>query len=94
MLVPQALCFEILLVGGIVQFLEDVLEAAVVFLEDCVLGAQVQWIFAVKRVLEGRMREIHDAFVVIVHSLEDIESQRKSQENLNFLLTIATPGPL
>lgn len=38
-LVPQALSFEILLVGGIVQLLEDVFEAAIVFFEDCVLGA-------------------------------------------------------
>ena len=51
-LVPDALGLKLLLVLGVVQLLEDVLEAAVVLLEDGVLGAHVQGVSLGERQLE------------------------------------------
>lgn len=56
-LVPQLPSFELLLVSLLIDLLEDVLEAAVVALEDRVLSAQVQRIVAVESVLEAGMGE-------------------------------------
>jgi hypothetical protein len=69
-LVPQIVLFELSFVGRIVQFLENVLEASIVLLEDGVLGAQIQRIFTVQCVFEGRVGKVDDAFVQVVHSLK------------------------
>src|SRR5262245_5444893 len=50
-----------------VHLLERLLEAAVVLLEDGVLGRQVKRVVAAQRVVEGRAREVADRVVEIVH---------------------------
>jgi hypothetical protein len=75
-LVPQAVLLKVSLVGGVVEFLEDVLEPSVVFLENGVLGAQVKRIFAVQCVFEGGVGKVDDALVQVVHSLEENERER------------------
>lgn len=70
-LVPDALFLEGLLVLRIVDLLEDVLEAAVVLLEDGVLGAHVQRQALVEGELEAGVREARDALVGVVLGLRD-----------------------
>lgn len=52
---------------SLVDVLEDVLEAAVVLLEDGVLGAQVQRPAFGQRHLEGAVRKVSDGLVRVVH---------------------------
>ena len=41
MLIPETLCLKLFSVISVVDFLEDILEATIVFLENCVLGCHV-----------------------------------------------------
>jgi hypothetical protein len=56
-LVPDLGGLELLLVLAVVDGLEDILELAVVCLEDGVLGAHVEWQLLVQRHLEGSVCE-------------------------------------
>lgn len=68
-LVPDLLGLKVLLVLGVVQLLEDVLESAIVLLEDGVLGAHVQRHALVKSKLEGGVGETSDGLVGVVLGL-------------------------
>jgi len=65
-LVPDLLGLEVLLVGGVVDLLEDVLEAAIVLLENRVLGAHVQRQALAQGKLEAGMGEARDGLVGVV----------------------------
>ena len=54
-----------------IDFSENVLETAVVFLEYRILGTQIKRIATLQSVLERRMGEIANRFVSIVHGLGD-----------------------
>lgn len=69
MLIPDLLGLKLLLVGGFVDLLEDVLKATIVLLEDGVLGAHVQGKLLVDSKLEGSMSEASDGLVSVVLSL-------------------------
>lgn len=71
MLVPDLLGLELRLVLRVVELLEDVLETAVVFFEDGVLGAHVQRELLVERELEAGVRKARDALVRVVLGLGD-----------------------
>jgi hypothetical protein len=66
-LIPDSLGLEVLLVCGLVDLLEDVLEPSVVALQDGVLGAQVQGNPLVKSHLERRVGESNDGLISVVH---------------------------
>lgn len=66
MLVPDLQFIELGLVAG-VDLLEDVLEAAIVLLEDGVLGGQVEGVLTADRELEAAVGELVDRFVGVVH---------------------------
>lgn len=68
-LVPDLLGLEAGLVLGVIELLEDVLEAAIVLLEDGVLGAHVQGKTLVQSELEGSVGEASDGLVGVVLSL-------------------------
>ena len=70
-LVPETSGLELLLVVGLVDLLEDVLEATVVSLEDSVLGGQVAGVVASESVLHARVGEASDGLVSVVHAHED-----------------------
>lgn len=70
-LVPDALGIEVLLVLGLVDLLEDVLEATVVLLEDGVLGAHVQGQTLEQGQLEAGVGKAADRLVSVVLSLSD-----------------------
>jgi hypothetical protein len=83
-LVPQALGLKLLPVRRLVDFLENVLEVAVVLFEDGVLGRHVHGQLEVERVLERGVREaldalggvvlrLRDAALVLVGELEDLD---------------------
>jgi hypothetical protein len=65
-LVPDALGLKLGLVLGVVELLENVLEAAVVLLEDGVLGAHVQRQLLVEGQLERGVGEAGDGLVRVV----------------------------
>mgnify|MGYP006933347656 CR=1 FL=1 len=52
-LIGDTSSLEILLELGIIDSLEDILESSVVFLEDGVLGGEVNWVLSQQTVLEG-----------------------------------------
>ena len=71
MFVGEVLGFEVLLEFGVVDFLEDVLEAAVVDLEDGVLGRQVHRIAARQAVVHRSACKVADGIVQVVHAHRD-----------------------
>lgn len=71
MLVPDLLGLKVLLVGGVVNLLENVLEASIVLLEDGVLGAHVQRVVLVEGELERSVGETGDGLVRVVLGLSD-----------------------
>lgn len=90
MLVPDLLGLEVLLVGGLVDLLEDILESTIVLLEDGVLGAHVERKLLVKSQLEGSVSETSDGLVGVVLGLSDTAAVLEL-EDLN-LLRLATLG--
>jgi hypothetical protein len=70
-LVPDASSIKVLLVLALVDLLEDILELAVVGLEDSVLGAHVQRQLLVEGKLEGRVGEAADGLGCVVLCLGD-----------------------
>ncbi len=62
---------ELLLELGLVDFLEDVLEAAVIGLEDRVLGRQIHRPLAQQAVVQRGAGEVADRFVEVVHGHGD-----------------------
>ncbi len=68
---PYVLSLELLFVLLVVDGLEDVLEGAVVLLQDRVLGRHVQRVAAVQRVLEAAVRKVLDRLGRVVHTQGD-----------------------
>lgn len=83
-LVPDLLGLELLLVLGIVKLLEDVLEAAIVLLQNGVLGAHVQRVALVKSELEGSVGKAADRLVGVVLGLGNAAALLEL-EDLNLL---------
>jgi hypothetical protein len=71
MLVDDTSSFELRLVLGFVDGLEDVLEATVVSLQDGVLGAQVQRPLLLQSIDEASTSEGLDGLVGVVHAHKD-----------------------
>ena len=68
MFVDDAGVLELLVEAfGLEHFLEQILEAAVIGLEDRVLGRQVDRPFEVQAIVERGAREVADRIVQIVH---------------------------
>jgi hypothetical protein len=65
----QILLVELRLELGVEDLLEDVLEAAVIGLEDGVLGREVDRVVAQQAVVERGAREVADRLVEIVHAM-------------------------
>lgn len=70
-LVPNALGLKVLLVLLLVDLLEDVLEAAIILLQDGVLGAHVQRETLRESHLERGVSEASDGFIGVVLGLRD-----------------------
>jgi len=68
MVVADARGLELRLELGLVDLLEQVLEPAVVCLQDRVLGRQVQRVAPVERVPHGGAGEVADRIVEVVHA--------------------------
>lgn len=90
-LVPDLLGLKLLLVLGLVELLEDVLEAAVVLLEDGVLGAHVQGEALGEGQLERGVGEAGDGLVSVVLRLCDTSAVLEL-EDLNLLGLAALGG--
>jgi len=78
-LVPDSGRGELGLVVALEHFLEEVLETAVVLLEDSVLGAKVERPLLLKRVLHAALGKTEDRLVGVVHAHGD--SSRREIEN-------------
>lgn len=91
MLIPDVLGLKVLLVLGVVDLLENVLEAAVVLLEDGVLGAHVQGVALVEGELEGGVSEAGDGLVGVVLGLGHTAALLEL-EDLNLLGLAALGG--
>lgn len=60
MLIPEFVLFELRLIFVVVDLLEDVLEAAIILLQDGVFGRQKEWILTVDCVVEALVRKFGD----------------------------------
>lgn len=69
MLVPNFLGFEVFLVGCFVDLLEDILEASIVFLQDGILRAHVEWHLLEECKFEAGVCETGDRVIGIVLGL-------------------------
>jgi hypothetical protein len=69
--VPDLLGFEIFFVLFVVDIFENILESAVIFLEDSILGAQIKRVFSLKSELETAVGKFSDAFIGVVHTETD-----------------------
>jgi len=59
-LIPEFVLFELRLIFVVVDLLEDVLEAAIILLQDSVFGRQKEWILTVDCVVEALVRKFGD----------------------------------
>merc|ERR1711976_452828 len=66
-LIPDVLGFILRLVLTFINLLEDILEASIILLQDCVLCAHVQRPFLVKSIFEAAVCKISDGLVCVVH---------------------------
>ena len=66
-LVGETAALELLAELGLIHFGEDVLEAAVIGLEDGVLGGEINGIVAHQPVIQAGAREIPDRLIDVVH---------------------------
>lgn len=86
MLIPELFGFELLLVLFLIEVFEDILEATIVFLEDCVFGAHVQRIIPIKCVSKARMGKRGDRCVSVVHAHHDASALEVENFHFNGLL--------
>ncbi len=70
-LVPKTSSLKLGLVFGIVDFLEDILEATIVLLQDSVFGCEVAGVVSGKSVLHAGVGEAVDGLVGVVHAKHD-----------------------
>ena len=66
-LIPEFLLLELDLVGALVEGLEDILEATVVFLKNGVFSGHVEGVVAAKGVFEASVGEGFDGAVMVEH---------------------------
>ena len=71
MLVGQAALFEFGLELGVVHFLEDILEASVIGLENRVLGREINRPVAQQAIVQTRLGEATDRIVEVIHAHGD-----------------------
>ena len=106
-LVGQAGLLELVLELGVEDVLEDVLERAVVGLEDRVLGREVDRVLALQAVGERRAGEVLDRLVEVVHphrprrrrpgmstTSSSIGSPEDSSVGVQVMVTLAGAGDL
>ena len=92
---------ELVLELGVEHFLEDVLEAAVIGLEDRVLGREIDRPFALAAEVERGAREIADRLVEVVHAhgdagageVEHFVFDRRRRRRPACRLIVSLPGP-
>jgi len=58
--IPQFLSFKSLFVSFLVNFFKNVLEPAIILLEDGIFGGQIKGVVSLKGVLEARVSEMLD----------------------------------
>ena len=71
MFIPQFFLLEYLLVLFIVKFLENIFETAIVFLQNCVFGGEVERVVALESILEAALGKGVDALVCVIHCHSD-----------------------
>src|SRR3546814_7841693 len=67
MLIGDAEFVELRLEFSLIDFLEQILEAAVIGFEDRVLGRQIHWPLARDAVIQAGARKVADRIVEVVH---------------------------
>ncbi len=89
MLVPDLGGFVLLFELGIINFLEDVLEAPVIDLQNGVLGREVAGNAAAKRVVERGAGKVADGLVKVVHAHGDARCRGVKHLVLDFGAVVA-----
>jgi hypothetical protein len=77
-----------LVLGGVLlveNILENILESSIIFLQDGVLGAQIQGPFLLQSELEAGLGKTHDGFIGVVHSHGNSSSVVKIKDGIHNL---------
>jgi len=83
MLIPNLCSFERLLVILFINFLKDILESTILFLQDGILGAEIQGPLLFQGEMEATVRKIANGLIGIVHPHEDTRAlEIKKREKL------------
>lgn len=88
MLIPQLLGLEVLLVVLVVEFLEDIFEPSIVFLEDGVLRGEVERIVPVQGELETAVGEGMDRIIMVEHHHGDTRCGEVVHRGCEALVTL------
>lgn len=91
MFIPDALLRELSLVGALIDLLKDILKPPIILLQDCILGAHIQWQRLRQRHLEARVCESRNRLISIVLGLRD-PAPRFEVEHFDFLWSTALGG--
>src|SRR5215469_2175475 len=89
MFVGDAMFFEFTLELFVVDLLKKILEAAVIRLEDGVLGGQVDWKRAHQTVIKRGSGEVADRVVQIVHGERDTTAWKRKDLMFDLLAVLA-----
>ena len=68
MLVPDFLGLKLRLIRLLIDLLKNILEPAVVLLQNGVLGGHIKWVLPLEGELKAAVREVLDALVDVVHA--------------------------
>ena len=83
--IPDFLGLKLCLIGLLIDLFKDVLEPAVILLQDSVLGGHIKWVFPFKGELERAVSEVLNALIDVVHAHSDTTLTLKF-EDLHALL--------
>jgi len=89
-LIPDASGIEILFVLFLVDVFKDILEAAVIPLQDGVLGGHVERPFLLQGLDKTGMSEVCDTLISVIHSHDNTASTLETKDGV--LLGVATIG--
>merc|ERR1719384_2457942 len=68
MLIPNAQIIKLCLIILVKYILENILEQAIIFFQNCILCRQVDWPFLQQSILKTTVRKTGDTLLCIVHS--------------------------
>lgn len=86
MFIPYLLRLELFFVLLVVDPFEDILEPSIVFLQNSILGGEVEWVVPLQCEPEATLCELFDAFVGVIHGESNASLSLEIVDLHSFLL--------